>query len=115
MEASDVNISAARAFVSAELPGLSGVPAEVGPVRCSGCNQRAAVIRHVPRGAGDYGAAAECSCCGGRDDLWMNSYAAGLAAGMLIEAARRGDPRIAHEPPARRPLGPVPTSANTRI
>jgi hypothetical protein len=115
MEASDVKIPAARAYVSADLPGLSGVPAEVGPVRCSGCDQRTAVIRHVPEGDGNYGAVAECSYCGGGIDLWMNSYAAGLAAGMLIEAARRGDPRVAHEPPVRQPLGPIPNNASTRI
>jgi len=27
----------------------------------------------------------------------MNAYAAGLAAGVLIEAARRGDPRVSRE------------------
>ena len=97
VEASDVNISAARAYVSADLPGLSGVPAEVGPVRCSGCDQRTAAIRHVPLGDGNYSAVAECSHCGDSVDLWMNSYAAGLAAGMLIEAARRGDPRVARD------------------
>jgi hypothetical protein len=98
MEASDVKSPAARAFVTAALPGLSGVPAEVGPVHCSGCDERAAVIRHVALGDGNYGGVVECSSCGARLELWMESYAAGLAAGLLIEAARRGDPRVAREP-----------------
>lgn len=97
MEASDVKTLAARAFVTADLPGLSGVPAEAGPVTCPGCNERTVIIRHVPLGNGNYGADAECGNCGDRLELWMESYAAGLAVGVLVEAARRGDPRVAHE------------------
>jgi hypothetical protein len=86
------------AYVSAGLPDLPGVPATVGPVTCPNCDQRTAVVHHVPRGDGNYSAVTECNACGSRVDLWMNAYAAGLSVGVLIEAARRNDPRIARQP-----------------
>ena len=86
-----------RAYVLADLPGLPGVPAAVGPVTCPSCLLPAAAVRHVPQGDGTYGARLECSSCGDSQDLLMNAYAAGLAAGVLIEAARRGDPRVSRE------------------
>lgn len=83
-----------QAFVSADLPDLPGVPATVGPVACPSCEQRAAIVRHEPRGDGTFGARLECGACGDSPDLEMLAYAAGLAVGVLIEAARRGDPRV---------------------
>lgn len=88
-------VPGARAWVSAALLELPGVPEEVGPVRCPTCLERAAVVRHVPQGDGTYGASMDCRSCGDQSDLWMESYLAGLAVGILIEAARRGDPRVA--------------------
>jgi hypothetical protein len=85
-----------RAYVLADLPGLPGVPAAVGPVTCPSCLLPGAAVRHAPQGDGTYRARLECGSCGSHD-LWTDAYAAGLAAGIIIEAARRGDPRVSRE------------------
>lgn len=89
--------------MSADLPGLPGVPAEVGPVACPGCGQCTATVGHHPLGDGTYTATLLCSGCGECRDLWMEAYTTGLTVGVLVEAARRGDPRVARLPEAARP------------
>ena len=98
MHANDTNHTQARAHVSAGLPELPSLPAEIGPVRCPECDQRTAVIKHVPQGDGNYSAESQCSSCGDRTGLDMISYAIGLTVGILIEAARRADPRVSRQP-----------------
>jgi hypothetical protein len=97
MDMRDVTPLAGRAYVSADLPDLNHVPAEVGGLRCPSCGQRTAVVRHVPRGDGTYSAVNDCSYCGDNDTLWMTAYTTGLEVGVIVEAARRGDPRVARE------------------
>jgi hypothetical protein len=81
--------------VSPGLPDLPGVPAEVGPVACVDCDQRTATVRHVSYGGGGFGATLVCSGCGGCFDLLAEGgYLTGLTVGVLVESARRGDPRV---------------------
>jgi hypothetical protein len=84
--------------VSADLPGLRGVPAQVGPVGCFCCGRRTATVRHERQGDGDdYSATLVCEGCGSVFDLLAgnpDAYATGLTVGILVEAARRGDSRV---------------------
>jgi hypothetical protein len=83
------------AIVSAEtLPGLPGVPAVVGPVQCPGCQRKTATVHHILQSDGDVRARVDCSHCDEVTELWMEAYSIGLSVGVLVEAARRGDPRI---------------------
>lgn len=87
--------------VSADLPGLPGVPAEVRPVKCPECEVRAATVRHDCAGPGaDLTATLICGDCGSILDLLasQSGYMVGLEVGVLVEAARRGDPRVATGP-----------------
>ena len=82
------------AQVSAGLPDLPRVPASVGPVICLDCRQRTATVSHIAQDDGTYAAVLSCPACGLSTGLWMEAYTTGLSAGLLIEAARRGDPRV---------------------
>jgi hypothetical protein len=86
--------AAPMAHVSADLPGLPGVPAGAGPVICPDCEQRTGTVHHRPNGDGTYSATLVCQGCGGCFELGMNAYSTGLTVGCLVEAARRGDPRV---------------------
>jgi hypothetical protein len=69
---------------------LPGVPASLGPLRCPACDQRAAVVHHVPDPqAGDdlYIPTLICQC-GAVFELEATAYNAGLAAGVLAQMAR---------------------------
>jgi hypothetical protein len=69
---------------------LPGVPASLGPLRCPACDQRAALVHHVPGPlAGDdlYIPTLICQC-GAVFELEATAYNAGLAAGVLAQMAR---------------------------
>lgn len=74
--------------VSADLPGLPGVPASIGPLRCPGCDQRTATVHHVQDGHGSITPTLICQGCGSVFELEATSYNAGLGAGVLAEKAR---------------------------
>jgi hypothetical protein len=83
--------------VSADLPGLPGVPAEVASVKCPGCSERAATVHHSCSGpSAELTATLICAGCGSIFDLLVSSdgYLTGLEVGVIVEAARRGDPRV---------------------
>jgi hypothetical protein len=86
--------AALMAHVSADLPDLPGVPADVGPVICPDCGQRTGTVHHRPSDDGTYSATLVCQGCGGCFELWMNAYSTGMTVGVLVDAARRGDPRV---------------------
>ena len=81
--------------VSADLPGLPGVPESVGPVRCPECGQTTADVRHARRLTGQdgsYTARLTCHACGLTSTLDADGYAAGLSVGVLVERARQAQP-----------------------
>lgn len=87
-----------RFHVGPALPGLPAVPADISPVKCLGCEERTATIRHDCAGPGGaLTATMICDGCGSVFDLLASNegYLAGLEAGVIVEAARRGDPRVA--------------------
>jgi hypothetical protein len=74
--------------IAADLPGLPGVPASIGPLCCPTCDQRAAVVHHLQDAGGDITPALICQGCGSAFELEATAYNAGLAAGVLAEKAR---------------------------
>jgi hypothetical protein len=83
--------------ISADLPSLPGVPAEIGPVKCLDCHQRGATVHHSCTGPdAQLTATLTCYSCGAIFDLFAarDGYLVGLEVGVIVEAARRGDPRV---------------------
>jgi hypothetical protein len=76
--------------ISADLPGLPGIPAEIGPARCFTCDELAGTIRHHRRSDGSVDATLVCLACGSAFDLRVrdDAYLMGLTIGRMIEAAR---------------------------
>jgi hypothetical protein len=71
--------------IGPELPGLPGIPSEIGPVPCPDCDTRQAVVHHIPAADGDYTPTLVCGDCGACHELEPNAYVIGLAAGVLYE------------------------------
>ena len=74
--------------ISADLPGLPGVPASIGPLACIACDQRTAAVHHVQDGRGSITPTLICQGCGAVFGLEATSYNIGLGAGVLAEKAR---------------------------
>jgi hypothetical protein len=81
--------------VTADLPGLPGVPERVGPVPCPLCAKPAATVTHVqltpgPGGPGDdYRAEVDCAACGYLGAVTdRQNYLLGCAVGVRAERAR---------------------------
>jgi hypothetical protein len=74
--------------IAADLPGLPGVPASIGPLVCPGCDQRASAIHHVQDGCGNITPTLICQGCGAVFELEATAYNIGLGAGILAEKAR---------------------------
>jgi hypothetical protein len=73
--------------VTADLPGLPGVPESIGPLKCPECDRRAAAVYHSLDG--QLSAVLKCGWCDSSWEMWMVSYSAGLGAGVLAEQAKR--------------------------
>lgn len=77
--------------IASDMPGLPGVPASIGPLRCPTCEQRAATLNHVPdpeAGADLITPTLVCLGCGSVFELEATAYGVGLAAGVLAERGR---------------------------
>lgn len=87
--------------VGPDVPGLTGVPATIGPLRCPECGERSAVLWICQWGPVDPDSAVgfrlSCNDCG---SIWEPDQFAvniGMAAGVLVQLAREHDERCAHD------------------